>query len=165
MRTTKNGRNFGILAALIFVWFAYLAAAPAYALLRSFSIFLAIICVFIALTQGQRFDWIAGRWIAFGELLGRFISPILLGFIYYVLITPIALWFRVCRRDQLCLRSNGLDTVWRPKENNDKETSINFDLQYQSEKWILLKSCGGFLPAAKSAGWPPLSQSQSQSVA
>ena len=130
MRTEKNGRNFGILTALILGCLAYLSAAPAYALLRSVLVFLAMVCVFIAVTQGRRFEWIAGRWIAFGELLGRFTSPILLGSIYYVLITPIALWFQACSRDQLHLKSNGLDTAWQPKENNDKETNINFDLQY-----------------------------------
>ncbi len=45
-----------------------------------------------------------GWWMGLAHLLGRVINPLLLGLIYLVLFVPLALWFRLIRRDALALR-------------------------------------------------------------
>jgi hypothetical protein len=43
-------------------------------------------------------------WMGLAQLLGRVINPLLLGLIYLLLFVPLALWFRLIRRDALALR-------------------------------------------------------------
>jgi hypothetical protein len=45
-----------------------------------------------------------GWWMGLAHLLGRVINPMLLGLIYLILFVPLALWFRLIRRDALALR-------------------------------------------------------------
>lgn len=43
-------------------------------------------------------------WMQFGLLLGRITSPIALGFLYFLILTPVAITFRLIKRDELSLR-------------------------------------------------------------
>lgn len=43
-------------------------------------------------------------WLRFGLLLHRFVSPIALGFMFYIVITPMGLLMRAMGKDLLCLR-------------------------------------------------------------
>jgi hypothetical protein len=43
-------------------------------------------------------------WMAISYLLGRIVSPIVIGIIFYLVLTPMALFFRLLRRDTLELK-------------------------------------------------------------
>lgn len=52
-------------------------------------------------------------WFKFGMLLGKIVSPIVLGAIFFLMITPVALLMRIRNRDVLHLRSRkGVATYW-----------------------------------------------------
>ncbi len=40
-------------------------------------------------------------WMQFGRLLNMIVSPVILGVIFFLVFTPVALWFRLIRRDAL----------------------------------------------------------------
>ena len=56
-------------------------------------------------------------WFSFGLLLGRFISPIIMGVIFFGLVTPIGLLLRIFRKDILKLKLNNKNTYWDKKNN------------------------------------------------
>jgi len=66
------------------------------------------------------FTWFAPRrlapltaaWMRFGEFLGQFISPIVLGVIFFGLITPVAAATRMFGRDELRLQRTTEKTYW-----------------------------------------------------
>ena len=51
-------------------------------------------------------------WIRFGLLLGMIVSPIVLGLIFFVLVTPIAFLMRLRGRDELRLKFQEKSTHW-----------------------------------------------------
>ena len=51
-------------------------------------------------------------WYGLGMLLGKIISPIVLGIIFFVLITPTALITRLFGRDELKLKSLSVQSYW-----------------------------------------------------
>lgn len=53
-------------------------------------------------------------WFYFGILLGRIVSPIVLGIIFFVLLTPIALFLKFRSRDELMLKKTSFTgkTYW-----------------------------------------------------
>ena len=52
-------------------------------------------------------------WMRAGYLLGRFISPIVLGIIYFGLFTPIALFMHLSGRDELHIKLKKSDSYWK----------------------------------------------------
>lgn len=53
-------------------------------------------------------------WFSFGILLGRIVSPIVLGMIFFVLLTPIALFLKFRNRDELKIKKSSFSgkTYW-----------------------------------------------------
>lgn len=51
-------------------------------------------------------------WFNFGLMLGKIISPIVLGIIFFVLITPIALVTRFFGRDELKMKKRSVESYW-----------------------------------------------------
>lgn len=51
-------------------------------------------------------------WFKLGELMGKIVSPIVLGIIFYLLITPVGLMGRLFGRDELKLRRGSEKTYW-----------------------------------------------------
>jgi hypothetical protein len=54
-------------------------------------------------------------WFKFGLLLGRVVSPVVLGFIFFGLITPVALVLRLSGRDILGMKKKSSSTYWKAK--------------------------------------------------
>jgi len=67
-------------------------------------------------------------WMRFGLLLGMIVSPIVMGVMFFLIFTPIAVIMRLCGRDELRLRLAKKSTHW---VNRDTETqSGNFKQQF-----------------------------------
>lgn len=51
-------------------------------------------------------------WYKLGLLMGRVVSPIVLGILFFILITPIAIVMRLAGRDPLKLRKQNVESHW-----------------------------------------------------
>lgn len=51
-------------------------------------------------------------WLKLGDLMGKVVSPLVLGVIFFVLITPIALLTRLFGRDELRLKKADVSSYW-----------------------------------------------------
>lgn len=95
-------RNFGLIMALVF----FLFFVGAYFELFKYSTFnwslvVSIIFVFFALVVPRYLVIIYIPWMFFGEKVGAVNTKIILGIIYYGLFTPIALVFKLFRKDPM----------------------------------------------------------------
>ena len=68
-------------------------------------------------------------WMKFGYFLGRIISPIILGVIYFLLFTPIGLFLRFIKRDELRLKFLLKESYWINRENLNAKSN-NFKNQF-----------------------------------
>ena len=70
----------------------------------------------IAIVTLTRAEWLAPAkhaWMKLGDLLGKIVSPIVMGVIYFVIFTPVAYVMRLAGRDALSLRlDKTLPTYW-----------------------------------------------------
>ena len=56
-------------------------------------------------------------WLKFGLLLNRIVSPLVMGFLFYVVVTPIALMMRASGKDPLRLKYDAAArSYWIPRE-------------------------------------------------
>jgi Saxitoxin biosynthesis operon protein SxtJ len=51
-------------------------------------------------------------WFHFGEVMGRIISPLILGVFFFVLLTPVSVASRLFGRDELRLKKRKIDSYW-----------------------------------------------------
>jgi hypothetical protein len=57
-------------------------------------------------------------WLKFGELLGKIISPIVMAFVYFFDITPIAIIIRLLGKDLLKVKFNTRSSYWISRDKN-----------------------------------------------
>jgi hypothetical protein len=64
-------------------------------------------------------------WFKFGLFLGKIVSPVVMGIIFFFVITPISLILKIFRKDVLNLKKNNKNSYWiektEPKSNMKKQ--------------------------------------------
>ena len=58
----------------------------------------------------------------FGLLLGRIVSPIIMGIIYFFVVTPTGLIMKIFRKDLISLKKNDEKSYWI--EKNDEKSNM-----------------------------------------
>ena len=117
----SSNRSFGIVFFVVFLLIGL------YPLLngdniRIWSLILAIIFIVLGLVNSKLLSPINLLWFKFGILLGRFISPIVMGIIFFLVVTPTAFILRLFGKDVLNLKKNNEPTYWI--ENKDKSSRM-----------------------------------------
>ena len=63
-------------------------------------------------------------WMRFGLIMNRITTPIILGTVFFLVITPIALIMRLIGRDSLQTKSASTDSSYRTKSKTPSKTSM-----------------------------------------
>jgi hypothetical protein len=108
-----SNRSFGFLLAglLIFlsVYFRYESKDP---LIRDGCLISGLLVGLLAMVAPvllTPFKWV---WMRLGELIGKVVNPLMLGVMFFVLITPISLISRIFGRDVLFLKRPNVSSYW-----------------------------------------------------
>jgi len=107
-----SNQSFGFFFSFVFAFagvYNYFSANIFLALV--FMIF-ALIFLFITLINSDALEPLNKLWMRLGILLGRIVSPIVLGVIFFGLFTPIAILMRLSGRDELRLKFNRQLSYW-----------------------------------------------------
>ena len=65
-------------------------------------------------------------WFKFGILLGKLISPIIMGFVFFLVVTPIGLIMRLFKKDLLKLKKNNAKSYWIERSINETNMKNQF---------------------------------------
>ena len=108
----SSDRSFGIVFTLVFlgvgVWIVSGGQSKGWFFFVSASLFLVI-----AIARPSILGPFNRAWAKFGLLLGQVINPILLGVIFFLVVTPIAVVLRLWGQDSLHLKSKpDLESYW-----------------------------------------------------
>lgn len=121
-----SNRKFGFLIAAIFF------SLSVYSFLKtdfSFKVYLGLLISFLFLIasfkNSELLTPLNKAWFLLGQVLGKVVSPILLGTIFFLLITPIGLIAKLLGRDELKLKRPKNKTYWRdPIGSNSNSESF-----------------------------------------
>ena len=113
----KKNKQFGYLFFLIFLIIGL------WPLLNSekinlFFIFISSIFLILTLINSRILTPLSNLWIKFGELLGKFIAPIVMGFVFFLILTPISLLLRIFKKDLLKLNFNNYTSYWIKRDKD-----------------------------------------------
>ena len=118
MRNTEikigSNKSFGI---VFFIVFLLVALYPLInnGDLRIWSFIIAISFLILGLINSKVLTPLNKLWFKFGLLLGKVISPIIMGIIFFLVVTPTALIMRIIGKDLLNLKFNNKKSYWIEK--------------------------------------------------
>ena len=113
-QTLPSERSFGLLFGAVFVLLAaygwFFKSWSSVVELSLLGVALAFVLLgFVAPKILSPLNWL---WFQLGQVLGKIVSPIVLGAIFFLLLTPVSLVTRLFGRDELRLKREALQTSY-----------------------------------------------------
>ncbi len=120
-----SNRSFGIIFFIVFLLIS------TYPLLkdeniRLWSLIISIIFLFLGLLNSNLLSPLNKIWFKFGLLLGKIVSPFVMGIIFFLVVTPIGIVMRLLKKDLLNLKFNKNNTYWIKKSDPKSKMKNQF---------------------------------------
>jgi hypothetical protein len=110
----SSNRSFGIVFFIVFLLIAF------YPLInqgdiRIWSVLISLLFLILGIINSKILTPLNKVWFKFGIFLGKIISPIIMGIIFFLVVTPIAFLMRMLNKDLLNLKFNKKSSYWIEK--------------------------------------------------
>ena len=127
MNDLKIGSNksFGIVFFLVFL------IISVYPLLnnediRIWSLIISLVFLLLGILNSKFLTPLNKIWFKFGILLGKTISPLIMGLIFFFVVTPIGLIMKLFGKDLINLKYHSKDTYWIDKNGPKSKMKNQF---------------------------------------
>jgi len=112
--TKKSNITFGI---FFFIFFFIVSLYPLISsgFIRIWSIILSLTFLIITIIKPNLFSFLNKLWIQLGILIGRIISPIIMGLVFFLVVTPIGIFVKTLKKDVMGLK-RGASSYWIKRE-------------------------------------------------
>ena len=117
----SSNRSFGIVFAIVFLLIAFWPILNE-GQIRIWSIIISIIFLILGLLNSKLLTPLNIFWLKFGIFLGKIISPLIMGIIFFFVVTPIAVLMRLLKKDLLNLKFSNKTSYWI--EKNDPKSKM-----------------------------------------
>ena len=120
-----SNKSFGI---VFFVIFIIVALWPLLKdeNIRVWSLIVSIIFLTLGLLNSKILTPLNKLWFKFGIFLGKIISPLIMGIIFFLVVTPTGLLMRLLRKDILSLKYNQNSSYWIEKKGPKSKMKNQF---------------------------------------
>ena len=106
----KSNITFGI---FFFIFFLIIGLYPlaSVEVIRIWSVVLSLVFLIITIIKPNLFTFLNNLWTQFGIILGKIISPIVMGLVFFFVVTPIGILVRILKKDVMGLK-RGASSYW-----------------------------------------------------
>jgi len=111
----SSNRSFGVVFSIVFLLIAFWPLLNE-GQIRIWSMVLSIIFIILGLINSRLLTPLNILWFKFGIFLGKIISPLVMGIIFFFVVTPIAILMRLLQKDLLNLKYNDSSSYWVKKD-------------------------------------------------
>ena len=121
----SSNRSFGI---VFFIVFLLIALYPlSYSEEISFwSLIISLIFLILGLLNSKILTPLNKLWFKFGIFLGKVVSPLIMGIIFFLVVTPIGFIMRLLGKDLLNLKYNKNKSYWIEKKDPKSKMKNQF---------------------------------------
>ena len=121
----SSNKSFGI---VFFIFFILIALYPLLngQEIRLWALIISAVFLILGLLKSKLLTPLNKLWFRFGMLLGKIISPIIMGFIFFLVVTPIGLIMRLLGKDPLNLKYNKERSYWIEKDGPKSKMKNQF---------------------------------------
>ena len=125
VKKKSSNRSFGL---LFFVVFFLIGIWPLFNEndYRLWSLIISIIFLILGLLNSKLLTPLNKIWFKFGILLGKIVSPLVMGLIFFFVVTPIGILMRILKKDLLNLKFNKKTTYWIEKNGPKSKMKNQF---------------------------------------
>ena len=121
----SSNRSFGIVFFIVFVLIGF------YPLindgnLRLWSLIISLIFLILGLINSKILTPLNILWFKFGIFLGKVVSPLILGIIFFIVVTPTGILMRAFKKDLLNLKFNSNKSYWIEKTGQKSKMKNQF---------------------------------------
>ena len=120
-----SNKSFGI---VFFIFFLIVGTYPIFfqGELRIWSLIVSIIFLLLGIINSRFLTPLNLLWFKFGMLLGRIVSPIVMGLVFFLVVTPTGMIMRILNKDLLRLKKKNIKTYWieRPSIKSDMKNQF-----------------------------------------
>ena len=117
MKKKDNNKSFGILFFIVFLLIAVWPVIDSGSI-RVWALVVSILFFLLGLINSKILTPLKHGLIKLGEILGKVIAPIVMGFIYFIIITPIGIFMRLLGKDLLNIKYNKNKSYWLKRIKN-----------------------------------------------
>ena len=121
----SSNRSFGIVFFIVFLLIALYPLLKGNDL-RIWSLVISFIFLVLGSINSKILTPLNRLWFKFGLLLGRFISPLIMGIIFFIVVTPIGIIMRLLKKDLLNLKYNKKESYWINKSGPKSKMKNQF---------------------------------------
>ena len=119
----SSNRSFGIVFFVVFLLISLYPLIYAEEI-RLWSLIISIIFLILGLLNSKILGPLNKIWFKFGILLGKIVSPLIMGIIFFLVVTPIGFIMKLLKKDLLNLKYNKNKSYWIEK-NGPKSNMKN----------------------------------------
>ena len=121
----SSNKSFGI---VFFTFFLIIALWPLIndGNIRIWSLAVSIIFLILGIANAKILTPLNNLWLKFGLFLGKIVSPLVMGAIFFLVVTPTGIIMRLMRKDLLNLKKNNSKTYWLEKKNENNSMKNQF---------------------------------------
>ena len=120
-----SNRNFGIVFFLVFLIISIWPILSQNEI-RIWSLIISGIFLVLGIFNSKLLLPLNKIWFKFGIFLGNFIAPIVMGIVYFMVVTPTGLIMKMLGKDLLNLKRNNKNTYWIEKDNSNSNLKNQF---------------------------------------
>ena len=121
----SSNRSFGIVFFAVFLLIALYPLTYSEEI-RVWSVIISLIFLVLGLLNSKILTPLNKVWFKFGILLGKIISPIIMGIIFFLVVTPIGLLMRLLGKDLINLKYNNNKSYWIEKKGPKSKMKNQF---------------------------------------
>ena len=121
----SSNKSFGIVFFIVFLLIGVYPLLKGNDL-RIWSLIISFIFLALGLINSRILTPFNRLWFKFGLLLGKFISPLIMGIIFFIVVTPIGIIMRLFKKDLLNLKFNKKETYWIDKKGPKSKMKNQF---------------------------------------
>ena len=120
-----SNRNFGIVFSIVFLIIAIWPILNQNEI-RIWSMIISLIFLILGLINSKFLSPLNKAWFKFGLILGSVIAPIVMGIVFFFVVTPTGLIMKSLVKDILALKRNKNNTYWLEKDNSNNNLKNQF---------------------------------------
>ena len=110
----SSNKSFGIVFFIVFLLISFYPLLDNESI-RLWSFVVSLIFLILGILNSKILSPLNRAWFKFGVLLGKVISPIIMGIIFFLVVTPTGVIMRLLGKDVLNLKSSNIQSYWIEK--------------------------------------------------
>ena len=118
-----SNKGFGIVFSIVFLVIAFWPMLNGNEI-NYWSLAISIVFLILGLINSKILTPLNKIWFKFGILLGNVVGPIVMGIIFFLIVTPTSIIMKLLGKDLLNLKKNNNNSYWIEK-NNQKSKMKN----------------------------------------